>query len=525
MEFLPLQSLLSIITVILSLSLFICNSQLWRSRSSFANEKRTLPPQPGNAWPLIGHLHLFHGSKQDPIHVIFGNMADDLGPIFLIKLGVHRILVISNWEMAKQCFTTNDKVFSNRPNFLGLEIMGYNYAMFGFGPYGPYWRQMRKITTFELLSNLRLVKLKHVLESELKSSMEDMYQLWLEKKSSSNQVSMEMTKWFADTINLNVIFRMVVGKPHAGSADGWPKALQAFLDLAGTFSVSEALPMLRWLDMGGFVKAMERTAKEIDNFLSEWLEQHKQNRINFNSDDEHSEKDFMDVMLSVLDKEQISSYDVDTIIKATSLTVMAGTNSTTITLSWALSLLLNNRNTLKKAQEELDLQVGRGRSVQESDLKKLVYLQAIIKETMRLHPAAPLAPHESMEDCKMGGYHVPAGTRVLINIPKIQRDPSVWPDPLEFRPERFLTTHKDVDVGGQHFELLPFGSGRRVCPGVSFSLQIIQLVLATLLHGFEIETPFDEAVDMTEKPGLVIPRAAPLEVLLKPRLHPCCYSI
>lgn len=203
---------------------------------------------------------------------------------------------------------------------------------------------------------------------------------------------------------------------------------------------------------------------------------------------------------------------------------MAGTNSAAVTLSWALSLLLNDRNTLNKAQQELDNHVGRGRSVKESDLKNLVYIQAILKETMRLHPAAPLLPHQSMEDCKIGGYHVSAGTRVLVNLPKLQRDPNVWQGTHEFRPERFLTTHKNVDVRGQHFELLPFGSGRRICPGISFSLQIMQLTLATLLHGFEISTPFGQAVDMTEKPGLSIPRATPLEVVITPRLEPSCYS-
>lgn len=138
---------------------------------------------------------------------------------------------------------------------------------------------------------------------------------------------------------------------------------------------------------------------------------------------------------------------------------MAGTNSIAITLSWALSLLLNKMNTLRKAHEELDIHVGRGRLMKETDVKNLVvYIQAIIKETRRLHPAAPLAPHQSMEDCEIGGYHVPAGTRLLNNLPKLQRDPDVWTDPCEFRPERFLPTHKIVvDVRGQHFELLPFG--------------------------------------------------------------------
>ena len=168
-----------------------------------------------------------------------------------------------------------------------------------------------------------------------------------------------------------------------------------------------------------------------------------------------------------------------------------------MTLTWALSLLLNNPEVLKKAQLELDNHVGRERQVNESDVKNLVYLQAIVKETLRLYPAGPLSvPHESREDCTIGDYHVRSGTRLLINLSKMHRDPNVWVDPCLFQPERFLTTHKHVDVRGQSFELTPFGSGRRICPGISLALQVTQLTLAHLLYAFDITPPSDEPGDM-----------------------------
>lgn len=180
---------------------------------------------------------------------------------------------------------------------------------------------------------------------------------------------------------------------------------------------------------------------------------------------------------------------------------------------------------LKKAQNELDTFVGKDRLVEESDIKNLVYLQAIIKETTRLYPAAPLSvPHESIEDCTTGGYFISAGTRLLVNISKLQRDPKVWSDPDEFRHERFLTTQKHLDVRGQNFEFIPFGSGRRVCPGISFALQVLQLNLATLLQSFEITTPFDEPVDMREGAGLTNLKATPLNVVFTPRLPPQLYE-
>ncbi|XP_034682152.1 xanthotoxin 5-hydroxylase CYP82C4-like [Vitis riparia] len=199
--------------------------------------------------------------------------------------------------------------------------------------------------------------------------------------------------------------------------------------------------------------------------------------------------------------------------------------STFITLAWALSLLLNNRHALKKAQAELEIHVGKHRQVDGSDIKNLVYLQAIVKETLRLYPPGPLSlPREAMEDCTVAGFHIQAGTRLLVNLWKLHRDPRVWLDPLEFQPERFRTKHAGLDVRGKNYELLPFGSGRRVCPGISFALELTHLTLARLLHGFELGAVADSRVDMTESPGLTALKATPLEVTIVPRLPFELYS-
>jgi cytochrome P450 len=195
-------------------------------------------------------------------------------------------------------------------------------------------------------------------------------------------------------------------------------------------------------------------------------------------------------------------------------------------LTWALCLLLNNREILNKVVHELDTQIGREKTIMESDLNKLEYLQAIIKETMRLCPTVQLnVPHESIEDCTVGGYHVPTGTRLLTNISKLQQDPVIYSNPLEFHPERFLTTHKDIDLKGQHFELIPFGAGRRMCRGISFGLKVIQIILANLLHGFDIVTLDGGSVDMVEQSGLTNIKASPLKVILTPRLSTHVYGL
>ncbi|KAL5780388.1 hypothetical protein ACOSQ2_011125 [Xanthoceras sorbifolium] len=507
----------------LTASVVVLFSLLLISRKVLRNgSRKRAAPEARGAWPVIGHLHLLRGLE--PPHRVLGNMADKYGPIFTIKMGVHRALVVSNWEIAKECLTTNDKIFANRPKSVAAEVLGYNFEMFGFSPYGHYWRQVRKIATLELLSNHRLEKLKHVRQSEMKTSLRELYELWSKNKSgTSNKVLVEMERWFGN-VTLNVILRLIVGQ-RCSEDDGWKKELITFIEWHGKFLVSDALPYLRWLDIGGDVKSMKKTAKELDIIVQVWLEEHKRNRA---SGETKEDEEFMDLMLSILqdDAQLFSGRDADTVNKATCLNmILAATDTTMVTLTWALTLLLNNCNVFKKVQNELDTQVGSERLVNELDIKNLVYLQAILKETMRLYPAGPLSvPHESSEDCTVSGYHVPAQTRLLINLWKIHRDPDVWSDPCEFQPERFLTTHKDFDVRGKSYEYMPFSSGRRMCPGVSFALQVLQLTLASLLHGFDIETQSNEQVDTSEGIGLTFVKASPLEVLLSPRLAPSLYA-
>ncbi|KAF5942829.1 hypothetical protein HYC85_020471 [Camellia sinensis] len=283
-------------------------------------------PEAAGAWPLMGHLHLLGGPELP--YKILGAMADKYGPVFTIRLGVHRALVVSNSEMVKECFTTNDKAFSNRPKCIAVEHMCYNYAMFGFSPYGPYWREMRKITTLELLSNHRLATFNHIRESEVKASIKNIHEQWVMKNNSTSAsnykvpVVVEMKRWFGD-INLNLIFRIVAGKRfvEGDTAEGerCRKSLRDFFELMGVFTVADAVPFLRWLDLGGYEKAMKKTAKELDCVLQGWLEEHKHKRI---SGEAKAEQDFMDVLLSVLDDgvtQEGPKFDADTINKATCL--------------------------------------------------------------------------------------------------------------------------------------------------------------------------------------------------------------
>ncbi|KAJ4826984.1 hypothetical protein Tsubulata_038906 [Turnera subulata] len=500
------------------------------SKYAKRNKKKVIktPPEPAGSLPVIGHLHVLGGGDK-LLHRTLGDMADKYGPILSLRLGIHQAIVVSDWEAVKECFSANDRVFLSRPMSLAVEIMGYNQAMFSFAPDGKYWRDMRKLAMVELLCNRRLELLKHVRDTEVTSLVKELY-----KKAVKNGGStvVEMKESIGD-LAMTIIVRMITGKRYSGGSEEGnteesrrcQKAISDFFYLVGLFLDTDAVPFLGWLDsVMGIVGKMKRTAKEIDMVLGSWVNEHRQKRLNGSIKEE--EQDLIHVMLPMMDSGQISSVvDTDTTIKANCMSLLLGGNDTTvITITWALCLLLNNLHVLKKAQDELDERVGKDRLVSESDIKDLVYLQAIVKETLRLYPAAPLgAPRVAMEDCEIAGFHVPAGTRLFVNMWKLHRDPRIWSNPLEFHPERFLRENANMDVRGTDFEYVPFGSGRRMCPGVTFGLQVAHLTLARLLQGFELRTVTDAPVDMTESPGLTMPKATPLDVVLRPRLSTTVY--
>jgi typhasterol/6-deoxotyphasterol 2alpha-hydroxylase len=204
-----------------------------------------------------------------------------------------------------------------------------------------------------------------------------------------------------------------------------------------------------------------------------------------------------------------------------------GTDTSAVTVEWAMSELLRNPEVLAKATEELDRVVGRNRLVAEGDIPSLPYLDAVVKETLRLHPVAPLlTPRLCREDVSVGGYDIPAGARVFVNAWAIGRDPAVWEAPLEFRPERFAGS--SVDVKGQHFELLPFGSGRRMCPGMGLALRMVPTILGNLLHAFAWRLPDGVAAEelgMEETFGLTVPRLVPLQAVAEPKLPARLYAV
>lgn len=197
----------------------------------------------------------------------------------------------------------------------------------------------------------------------------------------------------------------------------------------------------------------------------------------------------------------------------------AGTDTTTSTIEWAMAELLNNPRTLKKVQMELRSKIGPDGKMEEKDIENLPYLRAVIKETLRLHPPLPfLVPHMAMDSCKILDYYIPKQSQVLVNVWAIGRDPKTWDAPLLFWPERFLEPNM-VDYKGHHFEFIPFGSGRRMCPAMPLASRVLPLALGSLLHFFDWVLPDGlkpEEMDMKEGMGITLRKAVPLKAIPVP---------
>jgi cytochrome P450 len=428
-----------------------------------------LPPGP-RGWPVLGSLAALAGTL--PPHRALAELAARHGPLMHLRLGSYHAVVASSADTARLVLKTHDLAFADRPRTDAGEYAAYGYRGIVHTPYGAYWRMARRLCATELFSARRVDSYEYIRTQELRVLVRAL----LERAGRAVAVREHL----ADATLRNVL-RMAVGEKWSGcyaSADG--EAFRHTLDEAfavtgAVSNVGEWVPWLGWLDVQGCVRSMKRLSKVYDRFLERILDEHDDERRHEAMADTGVAKpaagtrDLVDVLLQ-LAKEEEEETAAGTSSSEARLTrdgvkafiqdiIAGGTESSAVTMEWALSELLRRPDAAAAATEELDRVVGRGQWVEERDLEHLPYIDAVVKETMRLHPVGPLlVPHMAREHSVVAGYDVPAGARVLVNVWAIARDPASWPDrPNEFRPERFAGSA--VDVRGQHFELLPFGAG------------------------------------------------------------------
>ncbi|NP_001296581.1 isoflavone 2'-hydroxylase [Cicer arietinum] len=477
------------------LSFFFIIRLLFQSRK-FKN----LPPGPPSL-PIIGNLH----HLKRPLHRTFKGLSKTYGDIISLWFGSRLVVVVSSLSEFQQCFTKNDVVLANRPRFLSGKYIFYNYTTLGSTSYSEHWRNLRRITSLDVLSNHRINNFSGVRRDETQRLITK-----LAEDSSTSFAEVELSFRFYD-MTFNNIMRMIPGKRYYGEdcdmsdlqeASQFRDMVTELLQLSGANNKTDFMPLLKFFDFENLEKRVKNIADKTDAFLRGLLQEQRNKKERTNT--------MIDHLLNL--QESQPEYYTDQIIKGLALAMLlAGTDSSAVTLEWSMSNLLNHPEILKKVKDELDIHVGQDRLVDESDLPKLTYLKNVIYETLRLCTPAPLLlPHSTSDDCIIGGYKVPRDTIVLINAWAIHRDPKSWSEATSFKPERF-------DKKGEIEKVIAFGMGRRVCPGEALALRTISMTLALLVQCFDWKRTSDDKIDMAERDGFVLTKLIPLKAMCKTR--------
>ncbi|XP_074321252.1 cytochrome P450 736A117-like [Silene latifolia] len=479
---------------------FLVYKYIFRTKSPC---EKNLPPSPPKL-PIFGNIHQL-GTHP---HRTLRTLSEKYGELMVIHLGQIPTLVVSSAKAATEIMKTHDSKFSSRaPNKTANKLL-YNCKNVARTPYGEYWRQAKSICVLQLLSAKRVLSFRSVREEEMVLLMEK-----IDKSSVVNFSDLVMT------LTSDILCRVAFGRKYSAAEGGidFKKLLQEFEGLLGRFRVGDFIPFLAWTDkLDGWDAKVDKVAKGLDQFFETVLEEHQNSRKNGNH---NGVKDLVDVLLDVQEGEMAGIPIERDSIKGVILDMFsAGTDTTFTVLEWAMTELLRNYAVMQELKNEVRGITGKKAYVHEDDLEQMKYLKAVIKETLRLHPSIPLlVPRLSTQDAKINGYDIPSGTLVINNAWAIQRNPASWDDPEEFIPERFLNC--STDYRGQDFELIPFGAGRRICPGITFAIANIELVLANLIHKFDWTLPDgakSESLDVKECVGLTVHRETHLLVIAVP---------
>nr|BBM28223.1 flavonoid 3'5'-hydroxylase [Clematis patens] len=485
-------------------------------RSLLSHYARKLPPGP-TGFPVVGSLP-FLGSMP---HVALAEMSKKYGPAMYLKLGSRGMVVASTPDSARAFLKTLDLNFSNRPTDSGATHMAYDSQDMVFADYGPRWKLLRRVSNLHMLGGKALEDWTNVRKNEVGHMLQAMHE---SSCRGEPVVVADMLVYAMANMIGQVILSRRVFVTKGTELNEFKEMVVELMTSAGLFNVGDYIPSIAWMDLQGIVRGMKSLHNKFDVLLNKMLKEHESTRH------ERKEKpDLLDVLLENRDNKAVGEERItDTNIKALLLNLFtAGTDTSSSSIEWALAEMMKNPSIFKRAHVEMDHVIGNNRRLEESDIPNLPYLQAICKETFRKHPSTPLnLPREAVESCEVNGYYIPKGTRLSVNIWGMGRDPNVWENPLEFNPDRFLRVETmKIDPRGNHFELIPFGAGRRICAGSRMAIVLVEYMLGTLVHSFDWNLADGVELNMDESFGLALQKAVPLVAIVTPRLPPSVYYV
>ncbi|KAL4563692.1 hypothetical protein LXL04_027737 [Taraxacum kok-saghyz] len=485
-------------TIVLIISSFIISIFILVRKSKGSNALN-LPPGPPTL-PIIGNLHQIGLALP---HRAFLDLSKKYGPIMSLKLGQISMIVVSSPQLAEEVFKTNDLALASRPYALLADILLYGGIDIVFGRYSDYWRQMKKIVTMELLSVKKVQSFMGFRAEEI-DRFTDVIQSNVGKPVHIRQRVMYM--------NNTVVCKCLFGN-NCRQQDVLIQLVEQMVALASGYYVADLFPKWSFVSViSGMKSTLTKIHETLDIIFDEIFEDRRIKReINGPMED-----DLLDVLFNIKERGGLRFPVTNNNIKAIFVNLLiGGTDTSVVTIEWAMTELMRNPDVMQKAQAEVRKVFKGKKTVLESELHDLVYLKHIIKETLRLHITIPLLlPRECREQCKIGGYDIPLKMKVVVNGFACGTDPEYWDDPQCFKPERFEKIF--YDFFGTSPEYIPFGSGRRICPGIAFGLVSIELTLARLLFHFNWQLPNGldpKYIDMKESHGAAAMKKYSLEVI------------
>ncbi|PON92928.1 Cytochrome P450, E-class, group I [Trema orientale] len=474
-----------------------------------ADNRRTKPLPPGpRGLPLVGNL-----LGLDPeLHSYFAGLAHTYGPIFKLRLGIKLRIVVPSPALAREVLKENDVVFANRDVPNAVLNSGYVRNDIVWTPYGPEWRMLRKVCVLKMLSNATLDSVYSLRRREVRRTVGQIFN----RVGSSVDVG-EQVFLSAHNVITNMLWGGTVeGDEGASVGAEFREVASQITELLGKPNISDFFPGLARFDFQGMASKHNGLTMRFDQIFERMIGQ----RMKIEEEGGNGKKDFLQFLLRLKDEGDSKTPLTIAHVKALLLDmVVGGSDTSSNAIEFAMAEIINQPNIMKKAQNELEAIVGKDNIVEESHIPKLPYLQAVMKEALRLHPTVPLlVPHCPSQTCVVGGYSVPKGSGVFVNVWAIHRDPSNWDNPLKFEPERFLEDGPKWDFSGSDLKYFPFGSGRRNCAGIAMAERMVMYSLATLLHSFNWELPHGEKMDLSEKFGIMLKKKTPLVAIPTPRL-------